>query len=359
MIAILLFGIFLQMPGDGKRNSYELFEERLRKSLRVDARYSILEFIPAKDYLYIFTDSLANAMHISQVYQDLSIRFRIKIVFLPDKSVGLQTKGVCHVGVAPVRRYAASASEQVTQVLYGETFDTLQIDRTWVRIRLHADGYIGWISSDQATLMDDDTFYDFQFLPKVFVAGDVVPLRAKPSPRADILREAVYPATLKVVGAKGRFLSVRMPDGLVAWVDKTSTSNSIVRREFSVKNLLNTARRFLGVSYIWGGRSAKGFDCSGFVQTVYRLNGISLPRDADMQFKAGEGLGTSIRKLRAGDLLFFSSNGNKITHVAIYTGKNEEFIHSSGFVRVNSFDRKRKNFSNKLLSTFVGACRVV
>ena len=347
------------MLKDGKRNSHELFEERLRKSLDVDVRYSVLDFIPTKDYIYIFTDSLANAMHASHVYESSSSRFRIKIVFLPDKSVGSQTKGVCHVGVAPVRRSAASASEQITQILYGETFDTLQVDGGWVRVRLHADGYIGWISSDQATLMDDDEFYDFQFLPKVYVDGSVVPLRVKPSPQADIIREAVHASPLRVVGQRGRFLSVRLPDGIVAWVEKSSTSVSIVREEFSVKSMLETARSYLGVSYVWGGRSPKGFDCSGFVQTVYRLNGISLPRDADMQFGAGEHLGNRIGKLRAGDLLFFSSNGHKISHVAIYTGKNKEFIHSSGFVRINSFDRKRKNFSGKLSSAFVGACRIV
>lgn len=347
------------MLKDGKRNSHELFEERLRKSLGVDARYSVLEFIPAKDYLHILTDSLANAMHASQLYQDSPLQFRIKIVFLPDKSVRLQTKGVCHVGVAPVRRSAASASEQVTQVLYGETFDTLQVDGGWVRVRLHADGYIGWISFDQATLMDDDAFYDYQLLPKVYVGGSVVPLHVKPSPQADIIREAVYGSPLRVVGQSGRFLSVRMPDGIVAWVEKSLTSNSIVRGKFSVRSMLKTAGSFLGISYVWGGRSPKGFDCSGFVQTVYRLNGISLPRDADVQFGAGEHLGNRIGKLRAGDLLFFSWNGHKINHVAIYTGKNKEFIHSSGFVRINSFDRKRKNFSGKLSSAFVGACRVV
>ncbi len=347
------------MLKDGKRNSHELFEERLRKSLGVDARYSVLEFIPAKDYLYIFTDSLSNAMYVSKVYQDFSPRFRIKVVLLPDKSVGSQTKGICHVGVAPVRRYAASASEQITQVLYGETFDTLQVEGGWARVRLHADGYIGWISFDQATLMDDDAFYDYQLLPKVYADGSVVPLRVKPSPQADIIREAVYGSPLRVVGQSGRFLSIRMPDGLSAWVEKSATTSSIVHGEFSVGRLLKTARSFLGVSYAWGGRSPKGFDCSGFVQTVYGLNGMSLPRDADMQFAAGEHPGSRIGNLVAGDLLFFSSNGDKINHVAIYTGKNEEFIHSSGFVRINSFDRKRKNFSGKLSSAFVGACRVV
>ena len=102
-----------------------------------------------------------------------------------------------------------------------------------------------------------------------------------------------------------------------------------------------------------------GFDCSGFVQTVFRLNGIELLRDASDQFSSGKFIGKNLRGVRPGDLLFFSSNGDKISHVAIYIGRNREFIHSSGFVKINSFDPHRKNFSKKLFTEFVGACRVI
>lgn len=347
------------MPDDGKQNSRKLFEERLGKSLKVDTRYFVFDFKFANNYLYIFTDSISNAIHVSEVYQKDSPEFRIKIIILPDKSVGKLTKGICHVGAAPVRKLAASRSEQVTQVLYGETFDTLQIEQGWVRIRFHADGYIGWVSADQVTLLDEEGFYDYQFLPKVYVADKVIGIFERPARRAPVIREAVCGCHLSVKGNRGKFLSVRIPDGTTGWVEKSSVKNSIRPDEFSFGKLLETARSFLGISYAWGGRSPKGFDCSGFVQTVYRLNGIELPRDADMQFQAGNKVGKHLGRLRAGDLLFFSYNGDKINHVAIYTAKNKEFIHSSGFVHINSFDRKRKNFSRKLSSAFVGACRVI
>lgn len=342
-----------------KRNSLELFEERVRKFLGMDTRYSVLDFKFENGFLKIHTDSLSNAMHISAVYQKDSPRFRIKIVFLPDKSVGRNIKGICHVGTAPVRISPSSGSEQVTQVLYGETFDTLEIEGGWVRVRLHADGYIGWVSSDQVTVMDDEHFYDFQFLPRVCVADNVIEILEKPSRNSPAIREAVYGSPLRHAGTHGKFLSVRLPDGCHGWVEKSGVGNSLLPGELSVRKLLDTARRFLGISYQWGGRSPRGFDCSGFVQTVFKHNGITLPRDADMQFLAGKRVGRNPGNLRAGDLLFFSSNGHKISHVAIYTGKSEEFIHSSGFVRINSLDRKRKNYSKKLSSTFVGACRVI
>lgn len=347
------------MPDSGKRISREFFIERMKKSLGVDTRFTVLDFIPSKGDLHILTNSLPTAMHITDVYQKASPRFRIKAVLLPDKSVGNLTKGVCHVGVAPVRKSAASASEQTTQVLYGETFDTLQVQNGWVRVRLHADGYIGWISSDQATLMDDGPFYDYQFIPKVYVSEKSALLMERPLRESNAVRECVFGNALRVTGRNGSFLSIRTPDGISGWVEKAATAVSIREEKFSAGKLLRTAKRFLGISYAWGGRSTKGFDCSGFVQTVFRLNGISLPRDADLQFLAGNRVTGGIGRLRTGDLLFFSSNGHKISHVAIYTGRNSEFIHSSGFVRINSLDRKRKNFSRKLSSTFVGACRVI
>ncbi len=342
-----------------EKNSRSDFERRLRKSLRVDTRYSVLDLKFAMGYLHIFTDSISNAIHISETYQRSGSALRIKVVLLPDKSVGSNTKGVCHVGVAPVRRSAASSGEQVTQVLYGESFDTLQVEGGWIRVRLHADGYIGWVSYDQVTLYNEEAFYDYQFLPKAHAAASVVEILESPARTAPAIREAVYGAALSIAGRHGKFLSIKLPDGGSGWVEKSLVCDSIHPAELSVDKVIETALDFRGISYVWGGRSAKGFDCSGFVQTVFRLNGIDIPRDSDMQFSSGIRVGRDLNKLRKGDLLFFSTNGDKINHVAIYTGKRKEFIHSSGFVRINSFDRKRKNFSKKLSSSFVGACRVI
>lgn len=340
------------------------FEARLRKILHVDPRYSILDFQLKKNFLHIFTDSIENAIRVSKTYSRIfpggrspgGESLKIKVVLLPDRSVGRFPSGVCHVGVAPVRSSAASSGEQVTQVLYGESFDALQIQKDWIRLRLHADGYIGWVSSIQVTLLAKNEFENYRSLPKVFVRRKLLPLLEKP--HSHPLREAVFGSQLGVIGSGGDFLKVKLPDGPLAYADKSGVSSSPVRK-FSAKKLLATARRFQGTSYVWGGRSANGFDCSGFVQTVFRLNGVELPRDTADQFSAGKFIGKKFERMRRGDLLFFSSNGDKINHVAIFLGQNKEFIHSSGFVGINSLDPRRKNFSKRLFSDFVGACRVI
>jgi len=95
------------------------------------------------------------------------------------------------------------------------------------------------------------------------------------------------------------------------------------------KRLVKTARRFIGTPYRWGGTSqSNGFDCSGLTMTVYRLNGMDLPRNAYGQFHAGTRI--SRKNLQAGDLVFFATGKtDRISHVGIYSGE-DKFIHAPG-----------------------------
>ncbi len=103
-------------------------------------------------------------------------------------------------------------------------------------------------------------------------------------------------------------------------------------------NLVATAKTFIGIPYRWGGTSAKkGFDCSGLTMTVYRLNGLELPRKASSQYQAGKPIPRYA--LKEGDLVFFATNGDGIiSHVGIYSG-SDKFIHAPGrgkYIRVSS-----------------------
>ena len=90
--------------------------------------------------------------------------------------------------------------------------------------------------------------------------------------------------------------------------------------------LLSMARQYVGVPYVWAGRSPSGFDCSGFIYYVFDQLGYGLPRMADGQFEVG--IPVSRNSLEPGDLVFFETYEPGPSHVGIYIG-NDQFIHAS------------------------------
>jgi cell wall-associated NlpC family hydrolase len=122
-------------------------------------------------------------------------------------------------------------------------------------------------------------------------------------------------------------MEVRLPDGRLAWIQVGDVTTDL--RPISLEASLELAKRFLGVTYTWGGTSSFGFDCSGYTQMIYRRRGILMPRDADDQ-AAWPGLVPVEHrtKLQPGDLLFFGKDLEHITHTGMSLG-GDAFIHDT------------------------------
>ncbi len=113
--------------------------------------------------------------------------------------------------------------------------------------------------------------------------------------------------------------------------------------------LARYALAFLGVPYLWGGNTPRGFDCSGYVQYVYAMWGIPIPRTADLQFAAGQ----PVAEPEPGDLLFFQTYAYGASHVAIYLG-------GGWFVQAIGSDVHESNFDAPYFrSRYLGARRFI
>jgi len=121
------------------------------------------------------------------------------------------------------------------------------------------------------------------------------------------------------------------------------------------QELIQTAKRFIGVPYRWGGvNSTRGFDCSGLTMVCYRLNGLNLPRNSRAQFAAGKKVGKN--DLQPGDLVFFATKGgSRVTHVGMFLG-GRQFIHSPRPGKEVCIERLDKAYYTK---TFVGGRRYI
>lgn len=134
-----------------------------------------------------------------------------------------------------------------------------------------------------------------------------------------------------------------------------SSSGSYTEPDYdasSSSSIVDVAKQYLGVPYVWGGTTPSGFDCSGYVQYVFRQCGYSISRTATPQYS--DGYRVSYSDLQPGDLVFFERtyNTSGISHVGIYIGGGE-FIHAgSGRVKISSLNESYYS------SRYYGACRI-
>ncbi len=125
----------------------------------------------------------------------------------------------------------------------------------------------------------------------------------------------------------------------------------------TARRAVDTGDDYVGVPYVWGGSTPRGFDCSGFVQYVYRGNDVELPRTSRQMAHAGAAVSPKIRNLREGDLMLFRGRNGVINHVALYAGRNQ-ILHSSSSGKGVRYDDLSSTRGKYFVSHFVAARRV-
>lgn len=212
------------------------------------------------------------------------------------------------IGIAPVRDGPSHEATQVTEALRGERVTIYETDdEGWAWGQLSSDGYVGWI-------------------PAAALLAPVAP----PTHKVAALRTFVFPGpSIKLppqdalsMGAQVAVAREQDSFAVLAsggYVPKTH----LAALDAKEADFVAVAERFVGVPYLWGGKSSLGIDCSGLVQVALNACGIPCPRDSDMQEKAF-GKAVSLAGLQSGDIIFWKG------HVAIARGRNS-MIHANAF----------------------------
>ena len=261
-------------------------------------------------------------------------------------TVNMNTSAFVNVSVSSHYRDPSYSSEVITQGILAEEVEIIRSDPLFTLIR-QRDGYESWIDTDQLAPASDK----MQGMD-LTVRRHFLPIYAGPDEHSERIRDAVIGCRLMAVGERGNWMKLLLPDGQSGWARKDGFG---VFPQISVPAIVSQAAEFSGYPYFWGGRTPKGFDCSGFVQTVFALLGLALPRDAWQQ-QQKHMVSRDWRDAESGDLLFFAKTHEKVTHVAICLGAGR-FIHASGWVRVNSLSQNDPGFSEQRLRTFVSVNR--
>lgn len=209
----------------------------------------------------------------------------------------------CSVGIAPLRAESRHSSEQVSQLLFGERVEILELRASaeWVCVRCAWDGYEAWCKSGQ---LQPVSLKDFRRQPRVISIAHGGRLIMENG-------EMQLPMGAELTRIKGSLVPVMQSAGRFR-----GRKLSLADAKPEVDILIEAARSYLHAPYQWGGRGLDGIDCSGLMQQAFKCIGIPLLRDASMQATMGEEV-HFLAEARPGDLAFFDNDEGRITHVGI------------------------------------------
>jgi gamma-D-glutamyl-L-lysine dipeptidyl-peptidase len=245
-----------------------------------------------------------------------------------DRAIAATADYVVIKPVVNMYREASLQSDVVSQAIYATNLQRVKTKHGWADIRT-GDNYTGWIQLSNVRKVNGHAYASTGLIVRVSQLSSNIYREADVTKHAPIVT-IPWESRLEVLSDKledsERWLEVRLPDGSTGYVQRGDVSSDFT--PLTIDQVIALAKKFLGVTYTWGGTSDFGFDCSGFMQMLMRQRGIIMPRDADLQ-AAWIGVTPVERQdLQPGDLLFFGSGPEHITHTGMYIG-NGEFIHDT------------------------------
>jgi gamma-D-glutamyl-L-lysine dipeptidyl-peptidase len=301
----------------------------VRASLAPDPRVEVFEIRtrgPAKrPTVRGATTVAAAAVAFNHQLEEAGIEADVRVRVLPDPGLAPRSEGLVRAPIAPVYRRPTMNSSHVTQYVLGSRVTLLSRRDRFFRVR-GEDAHVGWVHRGYIARGEPEWAL-------VWERGEqgepVVSLGAEVHDQEDrVFARLPWGARVLQQGG-GRILLPDGRSGHLAAGEVVAVDRLLDRFPPRGESVIRTARRWLGAPYLWGGVTPHGVDCSGLVQSVYWIHGVAMPRDSDMQGRVGFEIdpGDGFKKLRAGDLLFFSES-RRVDHVAMSLG-GSHIIHAS------------------------------
>ena len=197
----------------------------------------------------------------------------------------------------------SKVSEVTSQIIYGEKFNILSKNKSWLKIKTSFDNYIGYIKKEN---------YISNFKPthKIFVLRASIFNKAKRKTKYFL----TFASKISIIQENKKFIEFEKNK----WIKKTD----IKKINHVEKDYLKILKLFLKTKYVWGGKTYKGIDCSAILQLFYYYNNKFYPRDTKDQLKYSKG-NIKIKKFKKGDVLFWKG------HVAVCINA-KKLIHAYG-----------------------------
>lgn len=236
---------------------------------------------------------------------------------------------VINDAIVDVFRSPTTNSEKVTQALLGQQIKIIEEISGWSKVEV-VDGYTGWIKSDKI----DKTFNNTT-PTKVIIKSKLKNVYSMMN-ETSLIKEITLGTELFCINKTDNWYEVALPLNTTGWIKDTDTLKIQTKTHIpktTGREFVETAKKFLGVPYLWGGVSARGIDCSGLIYICCHVNGVDLPRDAQPQYDAiSTFVKPTTKDMKTGDLIFFSPKigSSTVSHVGIYIGNNQFIQASSG-----------------------------
>lgn len=355
-LCTLLF-FFSCRSNDQHKENFKDYYSNMNQEFIADKSLSINEIeltLKNKNWTITGKTNKKNIYNELADYAD-SMLYAFKVNFLPDSSLKDSIYGIVNVSVTPLRQEPQHSSQMVDQAIMGNHVKLYEKVGDWFLCQTEYD-YVGWINKT-SIIICDTTFFNMWKKNAIY---RIKSLQSTVYSNPDILSIPVSDVVLNNIIHKIKdfngWSQISLPDARIGFISTKDIilDNHVTKDENLNKKIAERAKSLIGTPYLWGGNSSKGSDCSGFTQTIFRSEGIQLPRDARQQALLGNK--TNVESSIPGDLFFFG-DGIKITHVGISLG-GMDFIHQGGKVAINSLDPKSNIYNNYRAESFMYARRV-